>query len=513
MEKSRIIVSCAGARRKLQKGVEKVAEVVGSTLGPAGRNVLIDRGYRFPIITNDGITVAREIILDDEIEQMGAMTIIEAAKRTNQDAGDGTTTSTVIAAKILDKGFTILEENENAVGAKSVMNLKREIDAAKLLVIEEIKKRAVPINGKEDLERISITAMENEELGKQIADMVEKVGIDGCITVEESLGDTLEIDVVQGMRKMGTYAHPGFQTNDKREAIFEEVPVLVATGTVENPIDLKQIADDLLKQGINKLAIFAEKYSKDVINFGLFNKAKGTFAFLFVKTPALMPEEIEDIAIYTGAKLLDQTKGGKWKNYDWRDLGKARKIIVTMDNVTIMDGNGTKISIESRIDILRKQMEIEIIEPVKLRLQRQLGAMASGVGVIKVGSKAYTEASYLRLKIEDAVHAVKCAMEEGIVKGGGLCLKEIAESLPENILTDALKAPYEKIQDNAGERFEIPDSVIDPAKVVRCAVENACSVAGTLLTTNSVIAQQREDNLGKDLIKALQTHTQEDAQE
>lgn len=497
MEKSRLIVSGSEAHKRLRKGVEKVVEIVGSTLGPSGQNVLIDRGYRFPIITNDGVSIAKEIILEDEVEQMGAMTLIEAAKRTNQDAGDGTTTAIVIAAKILEKGFNKLEEDELAVGGiRSVMKLKKEIDDAKVLVVEEIKKRAIPVAGQEDLNNVAISAMEHEELGLQIADIVQKVGKDGCVTVEESLGDKLEIDVVQGMKKMGTYAHPGFQTNDRREAIFEEVPILVATGTVDVMSEVKRIADDLLKkEGVNKLVIIAEKFSKDVINFALVNKQQKVFVFLLAKTPALMPEEIEDIAIYTGAKLLDQNKGKQWKNYDYRDLGKAQKIIVNMDDITIMGGNGAKIAIEDRMNTLRTQMEIEVIEPVKNRLQRQLGAMASGVGIIKVGSKAYTEASYLRLKIEDAVHAVKCAMEEGVVKGGGLCLKEIAESLPENILTDALKAPYEKIQENAGEQFEIPDTVIDPAKVVRCAVENACAVAGTLLTTNTVIAQQSEDTM------------------
>lgn len=501
MEKPRLVISGSEAREKILAGVKKVAEVVGSTLGPYGRNVLIDRGYRFPRITNDGVTVAKEIILEDEAEQMGAMALVEAAKRTNQDAGDGTSTSVVLAASITEKGLHKLGESAFEVGGeRSVMKLKHEIDEAKKLVLAEITKHAKPAL-KEDLELVAIASVENEELGKHIAEIVDKVGIDGCVIVEESLGDKMEFEVVEGMKKMGTYAHPGFATNERGEIVAEDVPVLVIAGNVfsaNKVVDdfnaVKHLADDMLKNGFTKLVIFAEKYSTDVIQYALANKLKGVFNFYLLKTPALMPEEIEDIAIYTGTKILDQNIKNAWQNYNFRDLGKVRKLVVTKDDINLYEGDGAETEIAARVASLKLKLEKEEIEPVKERIKRQLGAMAEGQAIIRVGSKAYTEASYLKDKIEDAVHAVKCAMEEGVVKGGGLCLKEIAESLPENILTDSLKTPYYKIQDNAGEAFEVSDSILDPAKVVRCSIENACAVAGTLLTTNTIIAQQSEDN-------------------
>lgn len=502
---------------KIREGVRKVNDIVKSTLGPHGRNALLDRGYKGVIVTNDGVSIAKDIELEDEIENMGARALIEAAKRTNEDAGDGTSTSTVIAASLIEQGFNRLEEESNLIGEKSnVIQMSREIREWKDIVIGKLKESARPVKTLEDLEQAATSAVEDSELGKKIAEVVDKVGIDGYVSVEDSMGDEMEISFIEGMKFMGMYASPTLCNTPRKEAIYDEVPVLViTTGTPDREFnglaEMSRLAEDILNiRKTNRCVIVAERFSKDVITTAVINYVNNKFGFLLIKVPALTSEEIEDIAIFTGAKLIDTYKGMKWNSISLDKLGSARRVVTTSDDTTIVGGGGAKDDIDKRINDIKAKIEIEKVDPLKKKMERRIGSIASGVGVIRVGAKSTQEATYKRHKIEDAVHATKCAMEEGVVKGGGLALKDIAESLIDMppMIREALLAPFNQIQENAGRSIDIPDSVIDPAKVTRIALENACSVAGSLLTTASVITTKREDAF-KDLAKALQANKEE----
>jgi len=487
----RIIKKDNEAREALKRGIDAVVDVVKMTLGPRGRNCIFEYKNKVPRVTNDGVSIAREIILKDEIEDLGAQTVIEAGQKTNQMVGDGTTSSMVLTQKIVEKAFEAFDTKSSLVGGgQDPMSIKREIDRNCEKVVEELKKSAKKITKLEDIENVAITSMEDEKIGKIIAEMVKRVGVNGFISVDDSYNYETETDIIEGMKFYGRYAADFMITNARRQAVFEDTDILVSNHNIETRHQIIPIADKVLKNKKKKFVIFARKFSPEVLA-SIYNTARyAHFDILAVKIPSLLDEQREDICCYTGANFIDKEKGMELENAKLSDLGRAAKVIVTEEETIILGGGGNKKDIKERIKTLKENIKVEEDEMFRKKIERRIASLTGGVGVIKVGGKSDTEKYYLKAKIEDAVHATKAALEEGVVKGGGLALKEIAEKLDENILTEALKSCYEQIQENAGGELKI-GNVLDPVKVVRVALENACSVAGTLITTSSAMAWKR----------------------
>ncbi len=527
----KVIARGATAQKKFLEGVNTVDDMIGSTLGPAGTNKVIQRKYKAPMITNDGATIARHIVLDDPIEDMAAQTIIEISMQTAEQAGDGTTTSVVMASELTRTGYDLLEKGSKKTflegGEKEVtaMQLWRQINDEKTKAVEHLKEMAEDLTD-ERLKDVIATSLENLEYGEQLGELFQKIGKDGYIAVEENWATKKGIDteVVQGMRFLGKYATPYLAMSaNKKEAIWEDTHILVTNQKIEHVHQIEKLGTELLKSGKRKLVIIGgysegeSGFSKEFIAqiasvMKLWAesdevKRSGILQVLAVKAPTLTSQELEDVAVFCDAKFFDTALKLDVKDASLEDTGFARKVSVTEDEVNVLGGRG---NVQERIAVLKQQAELEKDEMFKQKMLKRIASLASGVGIIRVGASTETERSYLKYKLEDAVLAIKAAWEEGVVPGGGRAYAQLAEHLgTDSILYRMLMAPQERIKKNLGvSELEIEDTVIDPVKVVRIAIQNACSGAGMLITSDGAVAEVKlnfMDYLEKAMKKALMT--------
>ncbi len=522
------------ARKALKDGVDAVADVVKITIGPRGRNVVLDKGYGSPTITNDGVSIAKEITLKDKFQNLGVEIAKEVASKTNDVAGDGTTTATVLMQSIVNEGMRETNMGVNAMG------LRFGIESASKDVVSALKKIATPIKSDEEIKQVATISSESTELGAIIADTIKKVGKDGVVTVEESQSTNLESEIVEGIQFDKGYVSAYMITNpDRMEAEFNDPAILITDKKISTVKEILPMLEQLAKTGRKDLVIIADDVDGEALATFVVNKLRGTFNVLAVKAPGYgdrKKEMLEDIAVTVGAKVITEDVGLKFENADISVLGKARRVISTKDNTTIVGGKGKKSDIEARIAQLKKQKE-QIDSKYDLeKVDERIAKLSGGVAVIRVGAATETEMKYLKLKIEDAVNATKAAIEEGIVAGGGVALiragHEVEKSLfakknmskeqelGYKIVIRALSAPTKQIAINAGKEDGsvivdkikhgkgnigydalkdqmvddmISAGIIDPVKVTRLGVENACSAAAILLTTEAAIADEPEE--------------------
>jgi len=521
------IVFGAEARERIRKGVDKLADTVKVTLGPCGRNVIFERSFGAPTITKDGVTVAKEIELADKLENMGAQMVKEVASRTADIAGDGTTTATVLAQALFREG------NKYVTAGANPMELKRGIDKAVLVVVEEIKKQSKAVNDKREIEQVAmISANSDEVIGHQIALAMERVGRDGVITVEEAKGMENELDVVEGMQFDRGYLSPYFVTNtEKMEASLENPVILLYEKKISSMKSLLPVLEQAAKSG-RGLLIISEDIEGEALATLVVNKLRGTLNVTAVKSPGFGDRRkamMEDIAVLTGGTLVTEDLGLKLETVSLQDLGSAKRVIVTKDSCTIIEGKGDSESIKSRVAQIRTHMEQSTSDYDREKMQERLAKLSGGVAVIKVGAATETEMKEKKDRIEDALHATRAAVEEGVVAGGGVALiraqkavealtLEGDQQLGVMIVRRALEEPLRIIVSNAGHEASvvvnkvkegkggfgfdarkavycdlIVEGIIDPAKVTRSAIQNAASIAGLLLTTEATISDIPEE--------------------
>lgn len=524
---SKRIVFGADAREKIRKGVDTLADAVKVTLGPKGRNVIFERPFGSPVITKDGVSVAKEVELKDKLENMGAQMVREVASKTADIAGDGTTTATVLAQAVFREG------NKFVTAGANPMELKRGIDKAVATVVENIKKSAKAISSKKEIEQIAtISANSDEVIGQLIATAMDRVGRDGVITVEEAKGMHDELDVVEGMQFDRGYLSPYFVTNaEKMETAFDNPYILIFEKKISSMKSLLPILEYAAKSG-RPLLILAEDVEGEALATLVVNKLRGTLNVAAVKAPAFGDRRkamLEDIAILTNGTLISEDLGLKLENVTVQDLGTAKKVVITKDNCTIIEGRGKEEAIKGRIAQIRGQIENTESDYDKEKLQERLAKLAGGVAVIKVGAATETEMKEKKDRIEDALHATRAAIEEGIVAGGGVALLraqaaldaltlEGDEKLGAHIVRRSLEEPMRIIATNAGVDAAvvvnkvresagsfgydakkdvyvdmIAEGIIDPAKVTRSAIQHAASIAGLLLTTEATICEIPEE--------------------
>ncbi len=513
------------AREAILRGVQMLAETVAVTLGPRGRNVVIDKGFGSPTITKDGVTVAKEIELDKKFENMGAQMVREVASRTSDKAGDGTTTATVLARSIYEEGLKLVSAGHNP------MDLKRGIDLAVEVVVGELKKLSKPTQGKKDIAQVgTISANGDETIGNIIAEAMEKVGKEGVITVEEAKGLETTLDVVEGLQFDRGYVSPYFVSNpDRMEAVLDEPYILVTERKISAMADIVPILEQVARAG-KPLLIIAEDVEAEALATLVVNKLRGTVHVCAVKAPGYgdtRKEMLKDIATLTGGRVVSEELGIKLEQLGLKDLGSAKRVTIDKDDTTIVDGKGKKADIEGRIKQLRSQIEEAASEYDREKLQERLAKLVGGVAVINVGAATETEMKEKKARVEDALHATRAAVEEGIVPGGGVAylrslpalrkldLKDGDQRFGVQIVMKALEWPARRIAENAGwegavviarisgekgavgfnaqtEVFEDLDKagVMDPTKVSRTALQNAASVAALLLTTEAMIAEK-----------------------
>ncbi len=513
------------AREAILRGVQMLAEVVAVTLGPRGRNVIIEKAFGSPTITKDGVTVAKEIELDARFENMGAQMVREVASQTSDKAGDGTTTATVLARAIYEEGLRLVAAGHNP------MDLKRGIDAAVEVVVKELKKLSKPTHGKKDIAQVgTISANGDTTIGNIIAEAMEKVGKEGVITVEEAKGLETTLDVVEGMQFDRGYISPYFVTNPERmEAVLEDGFILVSEKKISAMADLVPLLEQVARAG-KPLLIVAEDVDGEALATLVVNKLRGTLQVCAVKAPGFgdrRKEMLKDVAVLSGGQVVAEELGIKLEQLTLKDLGRARRITVDKDNTTLVDGAGKKADIEARIKQIRTQIEETTSDYDREKLQERLAKLVGGVAVINVGAATETEMKEKKARVEDALHATRAAVEEGIVPGGGVAyLRSLAAlsrlELPEGdqrfgvqIVRRALEGPSRRIAENAGvdgavvvskildgkgpfgfnaqsEVYEDLEQagVIDPTKVSRTALQNAASVASLLLTTEAMVAEK-----------------------
>ncbi|MDI6619766.1 MAG: chaperonin GroEL [Clostridiales bacterium] len=515
------------ARRALQRGVDNLANTVKITLGPKGRNVVLDKKYGAPLIVNDGVTIAKEIEVEDPFENMGAQLVKEVATKTNDVAGDGTTTATVLAQAIIREGL------KNVAAGANPMLLRTGIKKAADVAIEEIKKISKPINGKDDIARVASISASNEETGKLIADTMEEVGNDGVITVEESKTTTTEYKVVEGMQFDRGYISPYMATDtEKMEAVLEDPYVLITDKKISNIQDILPLLEQIAQQG-GKLLLIADDVDGEALATLIVNRLRGTFTCVAVKAPGFgdrRGEMLQDIAILTGGTVISDKIGYELKDTTIDMLGRAEKIRINKEDTIITNGAGDKNDIKDRVAQIRKQIEETTSDFDKEKLQERLAKLAGGVAVIKVGAATETELKEKKMRIEDALSATKAATQEGIVPGGGVSYINIIPAIANikaegdvktgvEIVKKALEEPLRQIAENAGlegsviiEKVRnskpgfgfdalnnkyvdmVGAGIVDPTKVTRTALENAASIAATLLTTEAVVADIPEEN-------------------
>ncbi|MBQ5597064.1 MAG: chaperonin GroEL [Clostridia bacterium] len=517
------------ARKALQAGVDKLANTVKVTLGPKGRNVVLDRNFGAPLITNDGVTIAKEIELDDPFENMGAQLVKEVATKTNDIAGDGTTTATVLAQALINEGMKNVTSGANPMVLRKGM--KKAVDAA----IEAIKANSKKVNGSSDIARVATISSGDEYIGKLIAESMDKVSADGVITVEESKTANTYSDVVEGMQFDRGYITPYMATDtDKMEAVLDDPFILITDKKITNIQDLLPLLEQIVQSG-KKLLIVAEDIEGEALTTLILNKLRGTFTCVAVKAPGFgdrRKEMLRDIAVLTGGEVITDELGLELKDTQLMQLGTAHQVKVTKENTIIVDGAGDKNAIAARVAQIRGQLEATTSDFDREKLQERLAKLAGGVAVIRVGAATEIEMKEKKLRIEDALASTKAAVEEGIVAGGGVALinaTEAVEKLLEtvdgdektgvSIVLKALEAPMRQIARNSGiagsvivdkiktsgkanygfdaykEEYTdmIAAGIVDPAKVTRSALENAASVASMVLTTESVVAPTKED--------------------
>jgi chaperonin GroEL len=516
------------ARKAMQEGVNKLANTVKVTLGPKGRNVVLGKKFGSPLITNDGVTIAKEIELEDPYENMGAQLVKEVSTKTNDVAGDGTTTATLLAQAIIREGLKNV-----AAGANPIL-LRQGIKIAVDRAVEEIKKISKKVNGKEDIARIASISASDEEIGKLIADAMEKVGNEGVITVEESKSMGTELDVVEGMQFDRGYLSPYMVTDsDKMESVLEDPYILLTDKKISNIQEILPLLEQIVKQG-KKLLIIADDVEGEALATLVVNKLRGTFTCVAVKAPGFgdrRKEMLQDIAILTGAHVISEELGRNIKDVSIDDLGTAESVKISKENTTIVNGKGDKSAIADRVNQIRKQVDETTSEFDKEKLQERLAKLAGGVAVIKVGAATETELKERKMRIEDALAATKAAVEEGLVPGGGTAylnvvskIQDLTSDVPDikvgiDIIKKSLEEPIRQIATNAGlegsviiEKVKksepgvgfdalrnkyvnmVEQGIIDPTKVTRSALQNAASVASTFLTTESAVADIPEKN-------------------
>jgi chaperonin GroEL len=525
---AKIIEYDAQAREKLKRGVDKLADAVKVTLGPKGRNVILDKKFGTPTVTKDGVSVAKEIDLEDHFENMGAQMVKEVASKTSDVAGDGTTTATVLAQAIYREGIKAVTAGVNP------MAIKRGIDSAVEKVVGEIRKLSQPVAG--DLGKIrqvgTISANNDKSIGDKIAEAMDKVGKDGVITVEESKTIETTLEIVEGMQFDRGYVSPYFVTDaDNMEAVLEETLILIHDKKISTMKDLLPVLEKIAQMG-RPLLIISEDIEGEALATLVVNKLRGTLKVAAVKAPGFGDRRkamLEDIAILTGGKVISEEVGFKLENAVVSDMGKAKKVVIDKDNTTIVEGGGSTADIKARINNIRKQIEDTTSDYDREKLQERLAKLAGGVAVINVGAATETEMKEKKARVEDALHATRAAVEEGIVPGGGVVfLRAMSvldsmkmsedEMMGVKIIRKALEEPIRQIANNAGvegsivvdkvmkekgafgynaetDKYEdmIGAGVIDPTKVARTALENAASIGGLLLTTEALVSEKPEE--------------------
>lgn len=524
---SKLIDFSVDARSSLKKGLDQLAEAVKVTLGPKGRNVVIDKKFGAPTVTKDGVTVAKEVELEDPVENMGAQMVKEVASKTSDVAGDGTTTATLLAQSIFNEGL------KNVTAGSNPTHLKRGIDKAIKAVVSELEKLSKPVGGKTEIAQVgAISANNDMSIGELIAEAMDKVGKDGVITVEEAKSTETSLDVVEGMQFDRGYLSPYFVTNpDSMDVEMEEPMILIHDKKISVMKDLLPILEKVAQMG-KPFLVIAEDIEGEALATLVVNKLRGTLKVAAVKAPGFGDRRkamLEDIAVLTGGRVISEDAGFKLENATTSDLGKAKRITIDKDNTTIVEGAGETNDIKGRIGQIKKQIESSTSDYDKEKLQERLAKLAGGVAVLKVGAATEVEMKEKKARVEDALHATRAAVEEGIVPGGGValirCLKVLEglklegdENIGANIVHRALEEPLRQIVNNAGHEGSIvcqkvsestdqnfgfnaeteeygdmlKDGVIDPTKVTRVALENAGSVAGLLLMTETTIVEKPE---------------------
>jgi len=509
------------ARKALKAGADKLAETVKVTLGPRGRNVILDKAFGAPLVCSDGVTIAKEIVLEDPFENMGAQLIKEAASKTNDVAGDGTTTATVLAQAIIQEGF------KNVTAGADPMSLKRGIDKAVAVLRAEIKDMAIPVEGKDQISQVAALSAHEEEIGSLIAEVMEKVGKDGVITVEESKGIEYEKEYVEGMQFDRGFISPYFITNTERmESVIEDPYILITDKKVSAVSDMLPALENALKVTKN-VVIIAEDVDGEALATLVVNKLRGTLSPVAVKAPGFGDRRksmLEDMAILTGANIISEETGRRFDSVTVEDLGRARRVVATKEETTIVGGSGSDQAIQDRINSIKAQLEESTSDYDREKLQERMAKLAGGVAIIKVGAATEVELKEKKSRVEDALSATRAAVEEGIVPGGGVALVRAVDKLSGMDLTGdeatglrimqrAMEYPVRLIAENSGHEGSVILSkvregtgdwgfdadkeeytnlmqrgIIDPAKVTRAAVENGASVATMILTTESLVS-------------------------
>lgn len=524
---AKLIEYSVEARTALKSGVDKLANAVKVTLGPKGRNVIIEKKFGAPTVTKDGVTVAKEIELDDPVENMGAQMVREVASKTSDVAGDGTTTATVLAQAIYKEGL------KNVTAGANPMDLKRGIDLAVSKVVEHLKKVSKEVEGRNEIAQVgSVSANNDKSIGELIADAMDKVGKDGVITVEEAKGTETSLDVVEGMQFDRGYISPYFVTDaEKMEAVLEDPFILIHDKKISAMKDLLPVLEKVAQQG-KALLIISEDLEGEALATLVVNKIRGTLKVAAVKAPGFGDRRkamLEDIAVLTNGTVISEERGFKLENATISYLGTAKKVVIDKDNTTIVEGSGKPEEIKKRINEIKAQIEKTTSDYDKEKLQERLAKLSGGVAVIKIGASTEVEMKEKKARVEDALHATRAAVEEGIVAGGGVALVRAIDILDKvegenqdqttgvKIVQKALEEPLRQIVNNAGlegsvvlqkvregkddfgfnaatEKYEnlMKSGVIDPTKVTRTALENAASVSSLLITTEAVVYEKKE---------------------
>ena len=517
------------AKEALERGVDKLANAVKVTLGPKGRNVVLDKSYGLPLITNDGVTIAKEIELEDKFENMGASLVKEVATKTNDVAGDGTTTATVLAQAMIKDGL------KNVLAGSNPVIVRKGIEKTVKLAVDEIKKISTPVNGKEDIARVASISANDETVGELISEAMEKVSKDGVITIEESKTMETELQVVEGMQFDRGYLSSYMVTDtDKMEAVLDEPYILITDKKISSIQDILPVLEEIAKQG-KQLLIIADDVDGDALATLVVNKLRGTFTCVAVKAPAFgdrRKEMLQDIAILTGGEVISTELGMDLKQTDIMQLGRAKQVKVQKENTIIIDGYGDEDKIKNRVSQIRQEINNTTSSFDKEKLEERLAKLVGGVAVIEVGAATETEMKEKKLRIEDALAATKAAVEEGIVSGGGTAyinilpkVKEFAntlegdEKIGAKMVEVALEAPIRQIAYNAGVEGAViidkimsmekgygydalndkfvdmkKSGIVDPTKVTRTALQNASSIASMIITTETLVADKKEEH-------------------
>jgi chaperonin GroEL len=534
---SKVIKSGFQAKQAIKAGVDIAANVIKVTLGPTGKAVILDKGFGSPIISDDGVTVAKEIELEDKYENVGASLIQEVANKTNEAAGDGTTTATVLAQKMIEKGLEAVSINSSRAN-----EVKRGMDKAVSFVVQELRAMSKPVAGKEEIQQVATIASLDAEVGKLIAEAMEEVGKDGVITVEEGQTIGLEKEVVKGMRFDKGFVSPYMMSDTTRmEAVWDDPYILITDKKISAVQDVLPLLEKVAQSGKKDLVIIADDVEGEALTTFILNKLRGTFNVLAVKAPGFgdrRKEMLLDIAVLTGGQVITEDLGFKLDKAELSQLGRARKVIATKEHTTIIDGQGDKAGIDARVQQIRNEYNESKSDYDKEKLQERMARLAGGVGVIKVGAFTETEMKAKKFKIEDALNATRAAAQEGIIPGGGAALARIAPKLDSmsgdmtdaeyagvKAVRDSLEAPLRQIASNSGIEVTgiihqiqtdannnigfdfgkfteknwkegmvdmIKAGIVDPAKVTRLALENAVSIASTLVTTEAIIVDKPE---------------------